>query len=84
MQNIANILDCEQSIFFFRFSEGGARVRKRASSGEATAQEKRGRQPKEKKTLLIAYGRSYIIKFEVPFLVLPQNKSWNFKKRVEA
>ena len=49
MQNIDNILDCEQSIFFFRFSEGGARVRKRASSGEATAREKRGRQPKEKK-----------------------------------
>ena len=48
MQNIDNILDCKQSIFFFRFSEGGARVRKRASSGEATAQEKRGRQPKEK------------------------------------
>lgn len=96
MQNIDNILDCEQSIFFFRFSEGGARVRKRASSGEATAREKRGRQPKERKeTLLIVYGRSYIIKFEVPFLVLPQNKSWNdiqehkisklnFKTRVEA
>ena len=49
MQNIDNVLDCKQSIFFFTFSEGGARVRKRASSGEATAREKRGRQPKEKK-----------------------------------
>ena len=62
--------------FFFRFSEGSAPVRERESSGEATTREKRGRQPNEKKErLLIVYGRSCIIKFEVPFLVLPQNKS---------
>ena len=49
MKNINNILDCKQSIFFFRFSEGSAPVRERESSGEATTREKRGLQPKEKK-----------------------------------
>ena len=49
MQNSDNILDCEQSIFFLWFSEGGARVREHVSSGEVTTREKRGRQPKEKK-----------------------------------
>ena len=29
-------LDCEQSLFFFRFSEGSVRARERASSGEST------------------------------------------------
>ena len=49
MKNIDNILDCKQSIFFFRFSEGSAHVRERESSGEATTYEKRGRQSKGKK-----------------------------------
>ena len=95
MKNIDNILDRKESIFFFRFSEGSAHVREHESSGEATTHEKRGRQSKEKKRDYSVYGRSCIIKFEVPFLVLPQNKSWNdiqqqktlklnFKTRVEA
>ena len=47
MKNIDNILDCKQSIFFFRFSEGSALVRERESSGEATTRGKWGRQPNE-------------------------------------
>ena len=57
MKNIDNILDCKQSIFFFRFSEGSAHVRERESSGEATTREKRGRQPKEKKERLPYYRK---------------------------
>ena len=30
-------IDCEQSVFFFRFSKGSARARERALSGEAMA-----------------------------------------------
>ena len=35
--------DCEQSVFFFRFSKGSARARERALSGEAARSEKRWR-----------------------------------------
>ena len=36
-------VDCEQSLFFFRFSKGSAHAR--ALSGEAARRKKRGRQP---------------------------------------
>ena len=39
-------LDCEQSLFFFRFSKGSAHAR---ASGEAARRAKRGRQPEKKK-----------------------------------
>ena len=45
-------IDCEQSLFFFRFREGSARVH---ASGEPARREKRGRQP-EKKTLFSCLG----------------------------
>ena len=57
MKNIDNILDCKQSIFFFRFSADSAHVRERESSGEATTHEKRGRQPNEKKERLPYYRK---------------------------
>ena len=39
-------IDCEQSLFFFRFSRGSAHAR---ASGEAARRAKRGRQPEKKK-----------------------------------
>ena len=41
----AEKVDCEQSLFFFRFSKGNERTRARVFSGEAARREKRGRQP---------------------------------------
>ena len=42
-----SLVDCEQPLFFFRFSKRSARAR--AFSGEAARSEKRGRQPGKKK-----------------------------------
>ena len=42
-----SLVDCEQPLFFIRFSKGSARAR--AFSGEAARREKRGRQPEKKK-----------------------------------
>ena len=42
----STLLDCEQSLFFFRFSRGSAHAR---ASGEAARRAKRGRQPEKKK-----------------------------------
>ena len=42
-----SLVDCEQPLFFFRFSKRSARAR--AFSGEAARREKRGRQPGKKK-----------------------------------
>ena len=41
----AEKVDCERSLFFFRFSKGNARTPARVLSGEAARREKRGRQP---------------------------------------
>ena len=49
LANIAcPVLDCEQSLFFFRFSEGSARA-----SIEWQSRKERGRQPKKKKHRLL-------------------------------
>ena len=44
-------VDCEQSLFFFRFSRGSAHAR---ASGEAARRAKRGRQPEKKKRSLFS------------------------------
>ena len=41
-------IDCEQSLFFFRFSEGSAIARESRTAKPRERREKRGRQPKKK------------------------------------
>ena len=52
----AEKVDCEQSLFFFRFSKGNERTRARVFSGEAARRETRGRQPVSRLSPSVARG----------------------------
>ena len=49
-------IDCEQSLFLFRFSEGSARAH---ASGEAARRERRGRQPWETNSFFVSTSRFF-------------------------
>ena len=53
-------VDCEQSLFFFRFSKGSAHAR---ASGEAARRAKRGRQPLPSRAISLARGHSRVSRF---------------------
>ena len=55
-----NNVDCEQSLFFFRFSKGSAHAR---ASGEAARRAKRGRQPLPSRAISLARGHSRVSRF---------------------
>ena len=53
-------VDCEQSLFFFRFSKGSAHAR---ASGEAARRAKRGRQPLPSRAISLARGHLRVSRF---------------------